>query len=264
MKMMPFWLARLAVRPKLARTLNFGVLRPTMQSVSQVSLPMRIALVATLAFCAIWFVALRPKPPAVEPTPTPTPTATPASPSAAKSAPGRAAGAANEAVGRSQQSAAAHEGAAGAVGAPSAAKPATPAASPATAGKTAGAEAAKPAAPVDLKAAGPDVSNAARGIIGDLAHGKVVVLLFWDSRLSDDREVHSAVAGLRRRGGKVAVHIAPIAHLARYEPITRGVPVVTSPTVLIIDRAGHGRAVGGLTVPSELEELVGKALKVKP
>lgn len=238
--------------------LNFGVLRPTMQSVSQVSLPMRIALAATLAFLAIWLVALRPKPPAADPTPAPTPT--PATPQAAQSAPGRAAGAANRAVGQSQQSAATHEGAANAVGAPSARKAETPA----TDGKTAGAQAAKPGAPVDLDAAGPDVSKAARVVLGDLAHGKVVVLLFWDRRLSDDRAVHGAVQGLRRRGGKVAVHVAPIAHLARYEPITRGVPVVTSPTVLIIDRAGHGRAVGGLTVPSELEELVGKALKVKP
>ena len=37
-------------------------LRPTMPYVDQISLPMRIALAASLVFAALWFVALRPKP----------------------------------------------------------------------------------------------------------------------------------------------------------------------------------------------------------
>ncbi|HEV2062240.1 MAG TPA: hypothetical protein VGR12_05250, partial [Solirubrobacteraceae bacterium] len=114
------------------------------------------------------------------------------------------------------------------------------------------------------KAAGPKASKPATRVLTDVVRGKVAVLLFWDRRLSDDRAVHRAVTGLDRRGGKVTVHKAPIADLAQFEPITSGVPVVTSPTVLIIDRAGRARSVGGLTVPSELEELVGKALRVKP
>ncbi|HEV2787091.1 MAG TPA: hypothetical protein VGV67_11915 [Solirubrobacteraceae bacterium] len=217
---------------------------------SQVSLPMRIALVATLAFSAIWFVALRPKPVPVD-------DPTPAAPAAAQSAPGKAAEQAQAAVGASEQAAEKHESAAGAAGATESGNaPAATATKP---------SAAKPGATVDVrKAAGDKASKAVLRVLGDVANGKVAVLLFWDHRLSDDRAVHRAVTGLSRRGGKVAVHVAPIRKLAQYEQITRGVPVVTSPTVLVIDRAGHGRAVGGLSVPSELEELVGKALKVKP
>ena len=48
---------------------------------------MRIALAATLAFFAIWFVALRPKPPAADPAATPAPAAQ----QPAQSAPGKAA-----------------------------------------------------------------------------------------------------------------------------------------------------------------------------
>ena len=221
-----------------------------MQSVNQVSLPMRIALVATLAFCAIWFVALRPKPVPSAPAAAP-PTA------GAESAPGQAAATAQEAVGASQQSAEAHEAAAGTAPVDTG----TPA-SPATATQQ---QTGKPASAVDVEqAARDDVPEEALTVLRDVSRGKVAVLLFWDRELSDDRAVHSAVKGLSRRGGKVAVHVAPIAKLARYEAITRGVPVVTSPTVLIIDRAGRARSVGGLSVPRELEELVGKALKVKP
>jgi hypothetical protein len=202
---------------------------------------MRIALAATLAFSAIWFVALRPKPPAADPS---TPAPATASP---QSAPGKAAAQAQEAVGASQQSAAQHEAAAG-----------TPA-------RTAKPNGAQPGARVDVKqAAGDKTSKAAVAVLEDVVKGKVAVLLFWDRRLTDDRAVHRAVLGVDRRGGKVAVHKAPIGRLAEFEAITRGVPVVTSPTVLVIDRAGRARSVGGLTEPGELEELVGRALRVKP
>ena len=226
--------------------------------VSQVSLPMRIALVATLAFSALWFVALRPKtPPAASAPAAATPAqGTPGQGAPAQSAPGQAAQQANGAVQATQQAAGQAEAAAG-----NATPDAGTAARPAQAAE---AGAAQPAA-VDVKAAVAKTdSAAAKAVLADIAKRKVVVLLFWDRRVSDDRAVHTAVKGLSRRGGKVAVHVAPIAKLADYEAISRGVPVVTSPTVLIIDRARRARSVGGLTVPAELEELVGKALRVKP
>lgn len=249
---MPFLASGLAVRPRWRQALNFDAVRPTKLVVGQVSLPMRIALVATLAFSAIWFVALRPKPPAADPSP-PAPAA-----AAPQSAPGKAAAQAQQAVGASNESAAKHEAAAGSVGEQEAATGSAPARSTAEQGAQSGAR-------IDVKkAAGAKASKAALSVLEDVVKGKVAVLLFWDRRLTDDQAVHRAVVGLDRRGGKVAVHKAPIARLAEFEAITSGVPVVTSPTVLVIDRAGRARSVGGLTVPGELEELVGRALRVKP
>ena len=222
-----------------------------MLSVSQISVPMRIALGVTLAFLAIWLVALRPKsPPSTPNVPPPAP--------GAQSAPGQAAATAQEAVGASQQSAQAHEAAAGA-----ATEQSGTAGSPAASAEQQ--TGTKPGPAIDVEQAADDnVPAPTLDVLRDVSRGKVAVLLFWDRKLSDDRAVHSAVKGLSRRGGKVAVHTAPVAKLARYEAITRGVPVITSPTVLIIDRAGRARSVGGLSVPGELEELVGKALRVKP
>src|SRR5215217_964171 len=94
---------------------------------------MRIALVATLAFSMIWFVALRPKPPAADPS-TPAPASQPAQSEPARSepaqsAPGKAAEKAQQAVGASQQSAERHESAAGATDSapPAGSRPARPA-----------------------------------------------------------------------------------------------------------------------------------------
>jgi hypothetical protein len=204
---------------------------------------MRIALVATLAFAALWFVALRPKPAPDS--------AAPAAAAAPQSAPGQAAERAREAVDASNGAAAERERAADAAGT----EPSAPAADRGAAG---------PGPAIDVKGAPKSVSAPALRVLRDVVRGKVAVLLFWDRRLSDDRAVHRTVTGLDRRGGRVAVHVAPIRDLADYEPITRGVPVVTSPTVLVIDRAGRARSVGGLTVRDELDEIVGKALRVKP
>ncbi len=217
-----------------------------MQVVSQVSLPVRIALVACLAFAALWFVALRPKPVATEP-----------APAGAQSAPGQAAEQAQQAAGAQAQGVEKTEAAANDPAAAQA--PAAAAVEPGTK------QAAKPGTPIDVqKAADDEVAKPAAAVLRDIEKGKVAVLLFWDRKVSDDRAVHRAVTDLSRRKGKVAVHTAPMSRIARFEQITRGVPVVTSPTVLIIDRARRARWVSGLTVTTELEDLVDKAIRVRP
>lgn len=215
-----------------------------MQCVSQVSLPVRIALAASLAFAALWFVALRPKPIA-DPAPP--------APAGAQSAPGKAVAQAEKAAAAQKAAVEKSEAATGSE---------APAATGGTAAKT---RSAQQGTPIDAgKSAGPDASRGTRAVLRDVTRGKVTLLLFWDRRISDDRAVHRAVTAVSRRGGKVAVHTAAMARLADYEPITRGVPVVTSPTVLVIDRARRARSVGGLTVTRELEDLVDKAIRVRP
>lgn len=204
------------VCPNNPRALKRPGGEPTHPDVDQVSLPMRIALMAVLAFAGLWFVALRPKPPqAAAPTPAPAPQ------TAAKPA-------------------------------PAASKPTTAKAAP-----------GKPAAGAAKRSTTDDRSPALRRVLGDLEAKRTVLLLFWDERKPVDREVRRAVAGVDRRGGKVRVHVQPTANVGDFEPITRGVPVVTSPTVLVIGRTGKARAIGGLTQRSELDELAGRALKGK-
>lgn len=183
---------------------------------------MRIALLVVLAFAGLWFAALRPKVPTEAPI-EPIPAAQPAKAKVAEAA-------------------AAQPKAAAAKPKPAAAKPKAAVTKPAPA-------VAKPA----------PVTGVER-VVSDVRAGHTTVLLFWDRSSSDDREVRRAVAGIDRRGGKVKVHVAPISRVGAYEQITGGAPVVTSPTVLVLDGKGRTRSIGGLTVTRELDELVGKAL----
>jgi hypothetical protein len=189
---------------------------------------MLIALLATFAFAAVWLVALRPGPEAGEPAPN------------VATAPGTGG------LGRSVDKATgAVQNGPGvtAAGAPSTTQP--PAA-PAT----------KPAKPAKAAAA----RDRSHVVLRDLARGRVVAMLFWDGRSSDDRAVRAAMREVDRRGGRVAVHVARITQVGAYPSVTRGVQISSSPTVLVIDRARRGSTLTGLTDAREIDQRVGDAL----
>jgi hypothetical protein len=192
--------------------------------VDQVSMPMRILLAVTLAFAAIWFAALRPKPaddvapPAPAPAAAATATADPAVPATAP-----------------------------ADTAPVATAPAAPATAPIT-----------PARPATARP-----RREVRRVLDAIEQRKTVVLLFAGDG-ADDRSVRRAVRRADRHGGKVSVHVASIERLADYEPVVRGLPVQHAPTVLVIDRTRQASAITGLTVTGEIDQTVDRALKAKP
>jgi len=226
---------------------------PTEVDVEQVSLPMRIALLAVLAFAGLWFVALRPKPP--ETAPAPPAAEAPATASGITGAPKKAETAVDKAsavtAGRAAEADARTGG--------SRKRASTPARTAPAAEKTpASKDAATPA-----RAATPAKPAPRSGldrVLADLDAKRTVVLLFWNGRNADDREVRAAVDGADRHGGRVRVHVATIADVGAYEPITRGVPIVNSPTVVVIGRDRTARTIDGLTVRSEVDELVDRAL----
>ena len=90
--------------------------------------------------------------------------------------------------------------------------------------------------------------------------GKVVVVLFWNPKGSDDVATRGVVRKLNRRGGKVAVHVAPITSVGKFESITDDVTVAQSPTVVIIGSKGRARTIVGLTESRELSQAVSDAV----
>ncbi|MCW3038684.1 MAG: hypothetical protein JWM31_589, partial [Solirubrobacterales bacterium] len=93
-------------------------------------------------------------------------------------------------------------------------------------------------------------------ILAELAEGHTAVVLFSGSSASDDRAVRAAVRRVDRRGGKVDVHVVPIARVGDYEAITRGVTVLQAPTTLVIGRRKTAEKVVGFTTTAELDQLV--------
>lgn len=245
---------------------------------NQVSPPLRILLVAVFLLGAVYMVALRPKAEEVPATPA-TPAAAPAAPAAAAggeaavSAPGQAAEAARQAAATEAADAQRAAGQDPST-APAPATPATPAGSPATAPAkpaatavtVAGAAAAvadNAIADTPQEAAERDVTLPARLRVA-LAERKVIVLLLYGARGSDDREVRREVAGISRRGGRVVVATAPISRLARYSRITRGADVLQAPTIVIVNRYRRALALPGYYDRGTIDQRVRDALIARP
>jgi hypothetical protein len=232
--------------------------------VDKISLPFRIVLIVALVFAVVWFLVLRPKPAADSESAVTPPGVTGLANDVAK---------ANKAVDASNAAAARSEGAANAVGGSSTAAATKPAATAAKPGATSAAakpantvKPAKPAKPVTpaavAKPAKPGLADDAapgdpsRPLLASVDAGKVVVVLFWDKKASDDRATRRALRAIDLHAGKVVASAVPIGDVGRYEAITRGVQVLESPTVLVIGAGGKARAITGYTQAKEIDQAV--------
>ncbi len=94
----------------------------------------------------------------------------------------------------------------------------------------------------------------------ELAHGKTVMLLFWDPKSSVSREVlvqTDALAGSSK--GTVTVHAALANQVAEFGTITEVVHVYQTPTILIVNRRGVVSTLTGLTDMYALQQAVREA-----
>jgi len=208
-------------------------------SMANVSRPMLIALAATVALLAVWLVALRPKPVAVEKTPLGPTKAIPAA---------KKASAASDAANAKLQ-AAAKAGDASPAAPAAAAKPAT--------SNAVAQSAAKAGSPAEVRSG---ETRRERVVLREIRQGKVVVMLFWSAAGADDVATRGAIRSVNRRNGKVKVHVIPIGRIGDYGTVTRGITIAQSPTTLIIGRNGRARTIVGLTEPEELRQAVADAV----
>ncbi|MBI5106448.1 MAG: hypothetical protein HZB46_15935 [Solirubrobacterales bacterium] len=181
---------------------------------------MLIALAAVFIFAGVWFTALRPKGDA----------ASSPAPAAAPKAPGQqglenAVGKAQGAVAASESSARKAEAAAGNDA------PAKPAATPA---KPATATPAKPAATTAKAKAETTTADPSKPLLAQLDKGKTVILLFWDPPAADSRFAYKSVRRADEADGRVVAKSVRIKDVGRYEAVTTGVQVLSSPTVVVI------------------------------
>jgi hypothetical protein len=216
--------------------------------VSQISPPIRIVLVAAVAFMAAYMLFLRPKEEAIPAPPAPAPNTQTSEP--AVSQPGKIAEAAQGAVDASNAQLQAQEGVDGVDAGEAGAATATDSAAPA-----ANAPAADAAAPaVDVKGVPAPVAKA-------IEKDKVLVLLFWNGKSADDRAVRSAVRRVDDWNGRVVTHVAPIKTISRYGRIARGAEVEQSPTVVVVDPELRAETLVGFADTATIEQMVVDALR---
>ena len=230
----------------------------------QVSRPYQILLASVAVLFALWFVALRPKP-VKAPAPA-QPTATTGTHGSLGGL-GRAVDAANGAAQTSAQANAAVGADQATQGSATSAQGSTPTATKKLPTSVAGVAAAGadqasalivPVHKVDLtkplKAALP--ADAQRA----LDKGKVLVLLFWNGKSSDDRSVRSSVKSLSTHGGKVFKNVARLSAIGSYSAVTNGVPVLGSPTVIVVGKGKHAVSFTGFVDKTNIDQAVRLAL----
>jgi hypothetical protein len=266
-----------------------------MRGVTQISRPFQIALAAVALVGLVWVVALHGHAPGqhestgAAPAPASTPSAEAQAKAAAKptpiyhgAAPGvegltRAVAKAHEAVGTSQRNAAelaqhsreaSNEAAAGSSGASAAHVTAAQAHANAIARSAAAVHAREVAdhAPrlarrhAVAKHAASHRPAAQVAVEAEVAQGKTVLLLFWNSKSSVDREVRSeTTAMVRSSKGTLALHVAAPNQVGEFGSVTEVVHVYQTPTILIVNRRGVVSDLTGLTDTFALKQLVHEA-----
>lgn len=212
-------------------------------------------LVGTVAFFALWIVALKP-----------------GSSTSAGSGKSQGLGAyqsdinkAKQAVGISNASNAAsgNENAASSPAASSSPPaPAPGAAKPA--GHSSSRPAAKtPAAKATAAKASPQPATAAQNLStvkAAITSHKVVVMLFYNPGAADDQAVKQELGSVPDHKGKVVKLSIPLSQASNFTAVTQQVPLNFSPTLVLIDPTGQASEIVGYSDTFEIDQRVADAL----
>jgi hypothetical protein len=131
-----------------------------------------------------------------------------------------------------------------------------------SAGSTTGSSVSKIVSGLSTGAAAATVQQAKQKALlqGELNHGKIVLLLFWNPKATDDAVTYiAAEVAAHKLKGKVALHVALASQVSLYGSVTRNVGVFQTPTLLVIDKKGLATTLTGLTDLFTIEQAVSEA-----
>jgi len=214
--------------------------------------PLIALLVGTVAFFALWVVALKPGSSSNGGTPT-----------QGLSAYQAAINKAHQAVQNSALPSASAGGAAAA--SPTPASPSQPAATPRTVTTTQTTVVThKPAThkPVAHKPATHTAGATGRLSVVQraLRAHKVLALLFYNPSAADDQAVKQELGAVANHGGKVVKLPIPLSEVANYTAVTDQVPVNFSPTLVVIAPSGQAAEIVGFSDQFEIAQRIDDAL----
>ena len=233
--------------------------------------PLIALLVATLAGFGLWYVELKP--------------------SSSTSAGGsQGVGAYQSAINKAHQAVATSNAANARIGAPTATAPAPSSPTPAkttaktttakaTTAKTAGSAkvgktstsakpaktsaAAKPTSPAKPAAKALSAAQQVSLITSAIATHKVVAVLFYNPAAADDVAMAHEIAAVPTHGGQVVKLAVPVSELTNFAIITQQIPVVTAPTLVLIDGSRQATTITGFADTLEISQRVQDALAAK-
>ena len=210
-------------------------------------------LLGTVAFFAVWMVALKPS-------------------SSSSGGSPSGVGQYQSAINKAHQAVTTSNQANARLGAPTATTPAptakvstTPAAkaAPATSAKTSpAAKAAAHKSPANASTTASAASEV-QTVQNAVRAGKVVAVLFYNGAAADDRAMKSELASIPTHKGEVVRLAVPVSQLTQFSMITQ-IPVDSSPTLVVIDRARQATTLFGFADGVEIAQRIDDALASKP
>jgi hypothetical protein len=142
----------------------------------------------------------------------------------------------------------------------------TTAVTKAAAAKAAAAKAAATRAAA-AKAAAANASAAAaaaaKSVDSAIRAGKVVAILFYNDAAADDRAMKSELAAIPTHHGQVVKVAAPVSQLIQFSAVTQEIPVDTAPELVIIDHARQATSLIGYADGVEIAQRIDDALASK-
>jgi hypothetical protein len=208
--------------------------------------PLLGLLLGTVAFFAIWMVALKPH-------------------SSSSGGSQGGVGQLQPAINQAHQAVTTSNQANAKLGAPTATTSAsTPAAS--TPAKPAAQPVSKPkAAPVKPtpESASASAAAAAKNVASALRAGKVVAILFYNDAAADDRAMKSELGAIPTHGGQVVKVAVPVSQLIQFSSLTRTVDVNTAPELVLIDKTRQASTLVGYADSVEIAQRISDALATK-
>jgi hypothetical protein len=143
-----------------------------------------------------------------------------------------------------------------------AAMPAKTAAAPAkTAATSAKTTPATPAAP---KPTAKEIAATAVQTVGTaIRAGKVVAILFYNDAAADDRAMKTELAAIPTHGGQVVTVAVPVSQLIQFSSLTQSVNVNTAPELVLIDKARQASTMFGYADGVEIAQRIDDALAAK-
>jgi hypothetical protein len=93
--------------------------------------------------------------------------------------------------------------------------------------------------------------------------GKVVAVLFYNGAAADDRAMKSELAAIPTHHGQVVKVAVPVSQLIQFSALTQSVDVNTAPELVLIDRARQASTLIGYADGVEIAQRIDDALAAK-
>ena len=100
-------------------------------------------------------------------------------------------------------------------------------------------------------------------ITSAIATHKVVAVLFYNPAAADDVAMAHEIAAVPTHGGQVVKLAVPVSELTNFAIITQQIPVVTAPTLVLIDGSRQATTITGFADTLEISQRVQDALAAK-